>query len=155
MSSTGAGGASAQGNFVTQLQPGQWMASKLIGTRVVGANNESIGDINDVVLDKSGTAQTVVIGVGGFLGIGEKSVAVPFRSLELASSRDASTTASTSTGPSSPGGGTKATTGAGGGDVDRIVLRMTKADLEAAPAFQSSGSGSGSGGGSGSTAPRQ
>jgi sporulation protein YlmC with PRC-barrel domain len=140
------------------LQPGQWRASTLIGTRVVSANNETIGDINDVVLDRSGSAQTVVIGVGGFLGIGEKSVGVPFRSLEIGGTRDASTTASTSTGPSSPGGGTTATTGAGGGDVDRIVLRMTKADLEAAPAFQTSGSGSGSGGASGaggSTAPRQ
>ena len=136
------------------MQSGQWMASKLIGTRVVGANNEAIGDINDVVLDRSGTAQTVVIGVGGFLGIGEKSVGVPFRSLEIGSTRDASTTASTSTGPSSAGGGTTATTGAGGGDADRIILRMTKADLEAAPAFQSGGrSGTGSGGAS--TAPRQ
>ena len=140
------------------------MASKLIGTRVVSANNESIGDVNDVVLDRSGTAQAVVIGVGGFLGIGEKSVAVPFRSLELASSRDASSTGSTSTGASGTTAGTTATTGAGGGDVDRIVLRMTKADLEAAPAFQTSGStrsatGSGTSGsgstGSGTTAPRQ
>ena len=131
------------------------MASKLIGTRVVSANNETIGDVNDVVLDRSGNAQTVVIGVGGFLGIGEKSVAVPFRSLEIGGPRDASTTATTSAGPSSPGGGTTATTGAGGGDVDRIVLRMTKADLEGAPTFQTSGnrtSGSGTGG---SNAPRQ
>jgi hypothetical protein len=132
----------------------------------VSANNETIGDVNDVVLDQSGAAQAVVIGVGGFLGIGEKSVAVPYRSLEIGSTRDASTTGSTSAGPSSPGGGTTATTGAGGGDVDRIVLRMTKADLQAAPAFQSGGSTSGSesnraggttssGAAGGASAPRQ
>ena len=90
------------------------------------------------MLDRSGAAQAVVIGVGGFLGIGEKSVGVPFRSLEIGGARDASTTATTSTGPSS-GGGTTSTTG--GGDADRIGLRMTKADLEAAPTFQTSGSG--------------
>ena len=69
--------------MVSQQQPGQWMASKLIGTTVIGANNESIGDVNDVLLDRSGQAVAVIVGVGGFLGIGEKDVAVAFNQLEF------------------------------------------------------------------------
>ena len=69
---------------MSQQQPGQWMASKLIGTTVVGPNNESIGDVNDVLLDRSGQAVGwSSIGVGGFLGIGEKDVAGPFGSTRI------------------------------------------------------------------------
>jgi sporulation protein YlmC with PRC-barrel domain len=131
-------GSSGSGNFVTQVQQGQWTASKLIGTKVVSANNENIGDVNDVILDRNGTAQAVVIGVGGFLGIGEKNVAVPFQSLEFASSRDTSTTASTTGSGTATSG--SASAGTAGGDVDRVVLRMTKAELEAAPKFERGGS---------------
>ena len=70
---------------MTQMQGQQMMASKLIGTTVVSANNESIGDVNDVILDRNGQVMAVVVGVGGFLGIGEKDVAVPFASLDFAS----------------------------------------------------------------------
>ena len=140
-----ASGAAGQGQFVAQQQQGQWLASKLIGTRVVSANNETIGDVNDVLLDRGGMAQAIVIGVGGFLGVGEKDVAVPFSALEFASSRDANTTAATSaagSGPSPAGGTTSGAPAASpntprNGDVDRVVLRLTKSDLQAAPTFQS------------------
>jgi sporulation protein YlmC with PRC-barrel domain len=56
-------------------------ASKLIGTKVVNTANETIGDINEVVLGKDGKVAAVVIGVGGFLGMGEREVAVNFSSL--------------------------------------------------------------------------
>jgi hypothetical protein len=59
MSSTS---GAASGNFVTQQQPGQWLASRLIGTTVVSANNESIGDVNDVLMDRNGQSVAVVIG---------------------------------------------------------------------------------------------
>jgi hypothetical protein len=145
-------GAPSQRQFVAQQQQGQWLASKLIGTRVVSANNETIGDVNDVLLDRSGTAQAIVIGVGGFLGIGEKDVAVPFSALEFASARDASTTASTNPG----GAGTGTTTGAArnGGESERIVLRLTKADLQAAPTFQSRGGTANSAGAGGARGDR-
>ena len=56
-------------------------ASKLIGTTVYNTANENIGEINDLVItDKSVTA---VLGVGGFLGIGERNVAVPMSSLKI------------------------------------------------------------------------
>ena len=100
------------------------MASKLIGTTVVSTNNESIGDVNDVILDRNGQVMAVVVGVGGFLGIGEKDVAVPFASLEFASREQMNTANNagrsnvTSTG-STTGGPTNrstATTGNTGGN---------------------------------------
>jgi len=49
---------------------------------------ENLGDINDVVLDSTGKLSVVIIGVGGFLGIGEKAVGVPFSSLTMADAND-------------------------------------------------------------------
>ena len=46
-----------------------------------GANNENIGEINDVLINRNGQVVAVIIGVGGFLGIGEKDVAVPMSML--------------------------------------------------------------------------
>ncbi|HEX2136327.1 MAG TPA: PRC-barrel domain-containing protein [Microvirga sp.] len=161
---------SAQGQFLTQLQPNQMMASRLIGTTVVGANNESIGDVNDVIVDRNGQAIAAVIGVGGFLGIGEKDVAVPFQQLDFVSSQQAAGgTPGTATGGGQPSTGvtTTGSTGASqggageGGVPDRILLRTTKAELQAAPTFTRSGRGDrgnnpGSAGGGGNTsAPRQ
>ncbi|MEZ5840779.1 MAG: PRC-barrel domain-containing protein [Hyphomicrobiales bacterium] len=63
---------------------GQILASTLIGKNVypnTSSDAEAIGDINDVVLSSNGTAEAVVVGVGGFLGIGEKDVAVDFDKL--------------------------------------------------------------------------
>ena len=57
---------------------GEWRTSKLIGLNVYNDNNEKLGDINELLIDKSGKVQAVVIGVGGFLGMGEHSVAVAF-----------------------------------------------------------------------------
>ena len=56
-------------------------ASKLIGSTIVNTANETIGDVNDVILDRA-NVKYVIIGVGGFLGIGEKNVAVPFSALK-------------------------------------------------------------------------
>ncbi len=65
------------GNWMTAPQPGQWRASKLEGLDVYNQNNEKIGDISELIVDNSGKVQAVVIGVGGFLGIGERHVALP------------------------------------------------------------------------------
>ena len=55
---------------------GNWRASKLMGLDVYNENNEKLGDVNEIILDKSGKVTAVVIGVGGFLGMGEHDVAV-------------------------------------------------------------------------------
>jgi sporulation protein YlmC with PRC-barrel domain len=58
-------------------------ASDLMGARVHGANDADLGEISDIVFDESGQIDAVVIDVGGFLGIGEKPVAVDFDSLNI------------------------------------------------------------------------
>ena len=61
-------------NFVTRQGKTQWRAPKLVGVRVYGPDDRQIGKIDDLVMDHNGAAQTVVIGVGGFLGFGKKEV---------------------------------------------------------------------------------
>ena len=61
----------------TSSLKGNWRTSKLVGLNVYNDNNESVGSINDLLTDKSGDIKAVVIGVGGFLGVGEHLVAVP------------------------------------------------------------------------------
>lgn len=68
----------------SSLQGNTWRASKIVGLNVYNDNNESVGSINDLLTDKNGNIKAVVIGVGGFLGVGEKNVAVPFSSLKVA-----------------------------------------------------------------------
>jgi len=57
---------------------GNWRASKLVGLSVYNDNNESLGSINDLLMDKDGSIKGIVLGVGGFLGVGEHLVAVAF-----------------------------------------------------------------------------
>ncbi len=69
--------------FVTKQPDGQWLASQFVGQAVINQTGQNIGDINDLLFDKTGRISTAVIGVGGFLGMGEKSVAIPFGSLSF------------------------------------------------------------------------
>ncbi len=62
--------------------------SKIVGTKVYNNANENIGSVEDIVLKPDGTMDEVVLSVGGFLGIGDKYVAVPFSDLKI--SRDGS-----------------------------------------------------------------
>lgn len=62
---------------------GTWRASKLVGLSVYNDNNESLGSINDLLTDQSGNIKAVVIGVGGFLGVGEHLVAVPLDKIKF------------------------------------------------------------------------
>jgi sporulation protein YlmC with PRC-barrel domain len=73
-------------HFLSRQMPDELLVSDLLGRHAVNADNVTIGDVNDVVTDSSGKAIGAVIGVGGFLGIGEKDVAVPFEDLKF--SRD-------------------------------------------------------------------
>jgi sporulation protein YlmC with PRC-barrel domain len=69
-------------------QPDQMRASKLIGTKVVNAANETVGDVNEIIIGKDGKVAAVIIGVGGFLGMGERQVAMNYNSLRM--NRDSS-----------------------------------------------------------------
>lgn len=74
--------AAASGSYLTEQSETQISANDYIGKSVYTAEDESVGDINDLILEQDGGIVAAVIGVGGFLGIGEKSVAVDFLSLE-------------------------------------------------------------------------
>jgi hypothetical protein len=121
----------AAGQFIVQQAPDQLRANKMIGVNVYGPNDESFGAISEILLDKNGNAEAVVIGVGGFLGIGTKDVAVPFKSLQWKMERP----------KTASGGGPGSTTGSGAlpvqprGAPDHAVLNMTQDQLKAAPEF--------------------
>jgi sporulation protein YlmC with PRC-barrel domain len=74
-------GSSAQP--ITQQKSDQWLASKLRGTNVIGNDDAKIGDVSDILLDKKGKVEGLVVGVGGFLGIGSKDVALPMSSFQV------------------------------------------------------------------------
>jgi sporulation protein YlmC with PRC-barrel domain len=88
------------------------LGSSLIGSTVYTPANETVGDINDLIIGLDGKVQGVVIGVGGFLGLGEKDVAVKMDEITV-----------------QPEDANKNNV--------RLILNSTKADLEAAPEFKS------------------
>ena len=158
------GQTAAAGNWVQQMKPGQWRASKLHDINVYNNNNEKIGEIDDILLDQSGKADVVVIEVGGFLGMGKHVVALPYSQIKFVDEpRDSGRTAGTTTpgnttgaapgtpAPAVPGGDPArgdrpaAAPGAGAdnraaardrGYPDHAVLNMTKDQLKAAPEFK-------------------
>jgi len=67
----------------TVQSAGDWRASKLLGEEIYNAENQNIGEIEDLILDNSGRVASVLVGVGGFLGIGDKKVALAFDQLML------------------------------------------------------------------------
>jgi sporulation protein YlmC with PRC-barrel domain len=75
---------------------GDWRASKLIGLNVYNEQNDKLGDIEEILLDKTGKVDGVVIGVGGFLGMGEHEIKVSMDKLRFVNDapRGAATTAS-------------------------------------------------------------
>src|SRR5690242_4910975 len=84
---------------------GNWRTSKLVGLSVYNDNRESLGSINDLLTDKNGDIKAVVLGVGGFLGVGEHLVAVPFDKAKFVNEPVAYTGAA-----SAPNAGTAKTT---------------------------------------------
>ncbi len=69
--------------FLSKQESNDLLASSLIGQSVVNSQDETIGDINDLVTDESGKVIAVLVGTGGFLGIGEKDVALGFEDLRF------------------------------------------------------------------------
>jgi sporulation protein YlmC with PRC-barrel domain len=57
-------------------------ASKLMGSTVRNNAGDSVGDVNEIIIDKSGKVAAVIVGVGGFLGIGEREVALGYNQLQ-------------------------------------------------------------------------
>jgi sporulation protein YlmC with PRC-barrel domain len=75
-------------SFKSSMAQDEMLASEISGMEVRNAAGEDLGDINDIVMDKSGKPMVAIVGVGGFLGLGEKDVGVPFESLTFAEAQN-------------------------------------------------------------------
>jgi sporulation protein YlmC with PRC-barrel domain len=129
---------------------GDWRASKVVGLRVYNKSDENIGSISDLLMDKSGNIKAAVIGVGGFLGMGEHLVAIPFDKIKFVD--EPVTTASTAPNASPPGmnapnrPASTTTTGAATGSSttvksnewypDHAMFDATKDELKKLPEFK-------------------
>lgn len=67
--------------FLSEQKPNEWRMYNYIGQAVFNDTGQKVGTVYDVVFEKNGTVTTVVISVGGFLGVGAKIVALPFQAL--------------------------------------------------------------------------
>lgn len=70
-----------------KIQPDQMRASKIIGANVYDRNNEKVGSVQDLVLDRAGRVVNVVVDVGSVLGIGGKDGAVKLSDLKTDNNR--------------------------------------------------------------------
>jgi sporulation protein YlmC with PRC-barrel domain len=70
--------------FLVKQDASELLAANLIGQTVLDANNDSIGEVTDLITDKDGKIRAVLIGAGGFLGIGEKDLAIRFEDIKVA-----------------------------------------------------------------------
>jgi sporulation protein YlmC with PRC-barrel domain len=94
---------------IFQQSPESFLASTLLDADVVSVEGETIGDVVDLVLDSEGSIEGVVVGVGGFLGIGKKWVALQFDTIDTRQEESLNLT---------------------------FVLNATREELEDAPAFK-------------------
>ena len=69
--------------FVTQQPANEWLAGVFIGAKVKNDAGDTVGDIYDLMFSPQGQINTVVLGVGGFLGMGERTVAIPYGTLSF------------------------------------------------------------------------
>lgn len=122
-SGTAASSAASGAKFITSQGADQWVFTKFRGSDVRGPDNASIGSVNDLLFDKSGKIIGVVIGVGGFLGIGTKNVAIDMSALNAV--------------PAESGGNESGNTSAAS-DPSNVKLKVswTKDQLRDAPDFQ-------------------
>lgn len=121
----------------------EWRGSKVIGLYVYNDANERLGSINELLMDSSGKVSKAVIGVGGFLGIGESDVAVEFDQLKFVNEPMRTTSSAPASGTSNRSGtvGTTATTSSTTAskpsiNPDHAKLSMTKEQLKAMPKFE-------------------
>lgn len=76
---------STEASYLDHAPENTFYSDSLTGNQVRSSveNDEDIGTINDLIIDEDGQINAVVVGVGGFLGMGEKDVAIEWDSLEL------------------------------------------------------------------------
>jgi sporulation protein YlmC with PRC-barrel domain len=153
-----AASATATPSGQKMMLKGNWRASKLMGLDVYNEANEKLGDINELILDKDGKINAVVIGVGGFLGMGEHDIAVSIDKLKFVEEavrtsstapattterRETTTGAATSPATTAPAATTTTTTTTSARATttndwvpDHAVMSGTKDQLKAMPQFK-------------------
>lgn len=77
------GGTAAEAGAKVSAETGTLQTVELVGKTLYGADQEAVGEIQDVVLSDDGTVESVLVDVGGFLGIGAKRVAIPVDGIEV------------------------------------------------------------------------
>jgi len=96
----------------SSLSTDHWLASDIYKADVYDPSEQKIGKVTDLMIDSNGNVTGAIIGVGGFLGAGQKDVVIPFKELKV-STRDGK---------------------------DWLVLNRTKDELKRAPAVNNTGS---------------
>ena len=121
-----------------------WQGSKFIGLNVYNNENDKIGDIKELMLNKDGKVDLVVIGVGGFLGVGERDVAIKWSDMKWVNEPVRSSSSTSSGGnanrPSSTTGAntTSSSSSSSSGPrtyPDHAVYNASKDQLKAMPQF--------------------
>ena len=112
------------GKFIASQSTDQWVFSKFKGTDVLGPDNAHIGNVNDMLFDKQGKILGLIVGVGGFLGIGEKNVAIDMSAFQPV--------------PASTGSNSSSGMATRSDDPTMVKLKVswTKDQLKNAPDFQ-------------------
>lgn len=117
---------------------GQWQASQLIRLNVYDNSNKKLGDIKELMMNKNGTIETAVIGVGGILGAGEHDVAVKFSELKFSDQpvrTSSSSNAPATSGTTGSSAASNAQSAAKRNYPDHAALNMTEDQLKAMPQF--------------------
>jgi hypothetical protein len=111
--------------FIQAQGADKWVFSKFKGTDVLGPDNAKVGSVTDMLFDKHGKIDGFIVGVGGFLGIGEKNVAIDMNAFQVVPYSASTTGASSATSTASE-------------DPAHVNLKVTwtKDELKAAPDFQ-------------------
>jgi sporulation protein YlmC with PRC-barrel domain len=116
--------------FIQAQGTDKFVFSKFKGNDVLGPDNQKVGSVSDILFDKSGKIDGLIVGVGGFLGIGEKNVAIDMSAFQMVPASSSNATTGT--------GNTGTPSAAAPEDPTHVNLKVTwtKDQLKAAPDFQ-------------------
>lgn len=110
-----------EGGFIVSQTPGHHLGDDMIGLSVYSAEGDNVGSINDLVVDDENRVVGVLVGVGGFLGVGQRDVGIPLSEIQFV--YDVDTTASIGAGDATAR------------EISEARIAMTREQIENAPEF--------------------